>query len=67
MFEVNKHTTIQIGVGVQGDGCIQGVCKCSVSTVGVQQREPSVLHQIVDAVSSEEGANLSPSFLVSIP
>ena len=40
---------------------------CMSSATGVQQREPSVMQVIVDAVSGVEGANHSSSSLASVP
>ena len=44
------------------------MCMNSATGVhGVQQRDPSVLHEIVDAVSSVEGASHSSSSLAFVP
>ena len=40
---------------------------CMYSATGVQQCEPSVLHEIVDVVSRVEGAGHSSSSLASVP
>ena len=44
----------------------QGVLMC-MNSAGVQQREPSVLHEIVHAVSGVQGASHSSSSLASVP
>ena len=46
----------------QGEGGAQGVYGSYVCAIGVQQREPSVLHLIVVAVTGECGASHSASF-----
>ena len=56
------HTLGQVHWGVVLLGCVQELCVCAI---GVPQREPSVLHVIVDAVPGECGASHSSSLPVS--
>ena len=63
-FGVSLHTATDMGFRFDRD---QGVLMCMSSATGVQQRKPSVLHVIVDAVSGVEGASHSSSSLASVP